>query len=264
MELKDVLKQERNKKGFSLRGLAKSSNMSQAYLSQLENGSSTRPAKEKLLAISYALDPQGYDKVFSKLISTTNIEIQDPEKEFKDYASTKIFDIDLTKLTNKMRINKKDKSAIELDVPSFDIEWLLNQDIFEVYLGVTDDFVTNSQGKYKEEILVLSDEEKILLKDSIDEVKQSIIKERNRPFEELDKKELEINSFKYDLLKDLLNGRIKSLETLSEKIYLIKQNKDLINKTYFDEIFEAVKQNDGLRLQKLIDINTIEELNNMR
>lgn len=264
MELKDVLKQERKKKGFSLRGLAKSSNMSQAYLSQLENGSSTRPTKEKLLAISYSLDPQGYENIFSKLVNATNLEIQDPEKEFKNYANSKVVDIDLTKLTNKLRINKKDKSVIELDVPSFDIEWLLNQDIFEVYLGVTDSFVTNAEGKFKEEVLVLSDDEKAQLYDSVAEVKKSIIDERNRPFENFDKKQIELDSYKYNLLKELLNGNISSIDALASKIYLIKDTDDLINETYFNEIFDAVKNNNALRLQKLIDINTIDELKNMR
>ncbi|MEB8067687.1 helix-turn-helix domain-containing protein [Mammaliicoccus fleurettii] len=264
MELKDILREERKKKGFSLRGLAKSSSMSQAYLSQLENGSSTRPTKEKLLSISYALDPTGHDKVFSKLANTTDLNLINPEKTFNEFVNSKTFNFDLTKITNKLRINKEDKTVIELDVPSFDIDWLLQQDKFEVYLGATGDYVTNLEGDFKEEVLILKDDEKEMLREKINEVKEHIINERNRPIEESDKKETEQNANKYMLIKDLLNNEIEDNKSLIERIYKIKENKNLLEDAYLNELFNAAKNNDAIKLQKLIDIDTINEFNSMR
>ncbi|HAL09029.1 MAG TPA: hypothetical protein DCO67_03555 [Staphylococcus sp.] len=264
MELKDILKEERKKKGFSLRGLAKSSNMSQAYLSQLESGASTRPTKEKLLSISYALDPTGHDEVFSKLANTTDLNLINPEKIFNEYVNSKTFNFDLTKITNKLRINKEDKTIIELDVPSFDIDWLLQQDKFEVYLGTTGEYVTNLDGDVKDEVLILKDDEKETLRKKVNEVKERIINERNKPREEYDKKETEQNANKYILIKDLLNNEIENDNSLIERIRKIKENTDLLKDDYLNELFNAAKNNDAIKLQKLIDIDTINEFNSMR
>lgn len=260
MELKDVLKEERKKKSFSLRGLAKSSNMSQAYLSQLENGTSTRPTKEKLLAISYALDPTGHEEVFFKLTKATDLNLINPQKIFNEYVNSKTFNFDLTKLTNKLRINKKDSSVIELDVPAFDIEWLLQQDTFEVYLGTTGGYTTNLEGNVKDEVLILKDDEKELLRKKVNEVKEKIINERNKPLIENDKKETEKNSNEYTLIFDLLNNEVDAKQ-LIERLAFIDKNREIFNaKEYHEEINKAVENKDAITLQKLIRMKTIEEL----
>lgn len=263
MELKDILKEERKKKGFSLRGLAKSSNMSQAYLSQLESGASTRPTEEKLLSISYALDPTGHDKVFSKLSNTTDLNLINPEKIFNEYVNSKTFNFDLTKITNKLRINKEDKTIIELDVPSFDIDWLLQQDKFEVYLGTTGDYVTNLDGDVKDEVLILKDDEKEKLRKKVNEVKESIINERNRPIEESDKKETEKNSNEYTLIFDLLNNDVNDNKQLIERLALIDDDREIFrSKEYHEEIRKAANNKNAITLQKLIRMKTVKELQN--
>src|SRR5699024_3276159 len=101
MELHDILKNEREKKGYSLRQLSRETNISQAYLSQMEKGDKQNPSTEKLLAISYALDSQGYDQVFQKFSKKLKLPLDNPKRTFKEYVYKKTYKQNQTKLKKK-------------------------------------------------------------------------------------------------------------------------------------------------------------------
>lgn len=261
MELKDVLREEREKKGFSLRKLARESNVSQAYLSQIEKGSSKNPNTDKLLAISYALDSQGYDEVFLKLAKSSDTNIEEPKKTFNQYVNNQIFNQDLTKINNRMRINKKDSSVVELDLPSFDIEWLLEQNEYHVFLGSGIDNVTNQEGKYSKEMLILEPNEKTKLKEVIEKEKQKILENRKLNERHVNFDELVNKVEEYSLIFDLLNNNIKETTDFINRLANLNKNREIFNeKEYHESIKNAVKEQDALKLQRLVRITTINEL----
>ncbi|WP_436950082.1 helix-turn-helix domain-containing protein [Staphylococcus xylosus] len=261
MELKDVLREEREKKGFSLRKLARESNVSQAYLSQIEKGSSKNPNTDKLLAISYALDSQGYDEVFLKLAKSSDTKIEDPKKIFNQYVNKQTYNQDLTKINNRMRINKRDSSVIELDLPSFDIEWLLEQNEYHVFLGSGVDNVTNTEGKASKEVLILKPNEKTKIKEVIEKEKQKILENRKLTETNADFEELINNTKEYALIFDLLNDNIESTHDLISRLANVNKSREIFNrKEYHEEINKASKEQDALKLQRLVRMTTVDEL----
>ncbi|MFK4181413.1 XRE family transcriptional regulator [bacterium M00.F.Ca.ET.180.01.1.1] len=259
MELHELLKIERKKKGYSLRQLSRETNISQAYLSQLEKGEKQNPSTEKLLAISYALDSQGYDQVFQKLSKTLNLPLDNPKKTFNEYVNKKTYNQDSTKITNKMRISTTDRSIVELDVPSFDIEWLLTQNNYHVFLGKTGDYILGDNGKnISEEIFVLKPEEKYILEKEIKKIKASFIEERKFQNEENDNRK---KTEEYDLIFDLLNKQLDGSDDFISRLASINKDREIFNaKEFHEEIEKAVEQQDALKLQRLIRMTTINEL----
>lgn len=261
MELKDVLREEREKKGFSLRKLARESNVSQAYLSQIEKGKSKNPNTDKLLAISYALDSQGYDEVFLKLANSSDTIIEEPKKMFNQYVNSQTYNQDLTKINNRMRINKKDSSVIELDLPSFDIEWLLEQNEYHVFLGSGTENVINQEGDHNKELLILEPNEKIKLKEVIKKEKQQILESRQLNKRNIEFVELISKADEYTLIFDLLNNDVNDNKQLIERLALIDDDREIfVAKEYHEEIRKAANNKDAITLQKLVRMKTIEEL----
>ncbi|MGI2253646.1 helix-turn-helix domain-containing protein [Staphylococcus cohnii] len=259
MELHDILKNEREKKGYSLRQLSRETNISQAYLSQMEKGDKQNPSTEKLLAISYALDSQGYDQVFQKFSKKLKLPLDNPKRTFNEYVNKKTYKQDLTKMTNKMRISTKDRSIVELDVPSFDIEWLLEQNNYHVFLGKTGDYVLGNNGeKISEEIFVLRPEEKYTLEKEIKKIKASFIEVRKfQNDENNDRKKSE----EYDLIFDLLNNQINDSDVFISRLASINNDREIFTaKEYHEEVEKAVKNQDALKLQRLVRMTTLKEL----
>ncbi|WP_239710521.1 MULTISPECIES: helix-turn-helix transcriptional regulator [unclassified Mammaliicoccus] len=260
MELKDVLREEREKKGFSLRKLARESNVSQAYLSQIEKGKSKNPNTDKLLAISYALDSQGYDEVFLKLANSSDTIIEEPKKMFNQYVNSQTYNQDLTKINNRMRINKKDSSVIELDLPSFDIEWLLEQNEYHVFLGSGTDNVINQEGDHNKELLILEPNEKIKLKEVIKKEKQQILESRKLNERHIEFGELISKADEYTLIFDLLNDDVDDEDVRQRLAPIVKDREIFVAKEYYNEIKKAANNKDAITLQKLVRMKTIEEL----
>lgn len=251
------LKEVRLREGMSVRGLARLTNVSHAYISQLENSDNKQPTKNKLLEIAYALDPDGSKKIFKELIDTTSLPYSDADKEYKDYIETKNFDIDLDKISNKLLFNKNENTMKELEYPFVDIEWLLTQDIFHVYLGeIPNTYVTNKKGKSVKEIFVMNEDEKKDLKKVITSQKEKYVKERMKPYDEIDRKDMERMAKKYQFIEDLFNNKFKTEVEIASCLYSIDDNyKNVVTKDYINSIIHHLAKNDVKEIIRILNID---------
>ncbi|TDL37016.1 XRE family transcriptional regulator [Macrococcoides bohemicum] len=255
------LKEVRLREDISIRGLARLTNVSHAYISQLENSDNKQPTKNKLFEIAYALDPDGKKKIFEELIKETTLQYENADEEFQSYIESKNFDIDLNKISNKMLINKNENTLKELDYPFTDIEWLVNQDMFHIYMGNwPNNYVHNKKGEFVQELFVLNENEKSELKELIDTLKEKFVKDRNKSIDDIDQKEIEKMAKKYQFIEDLIRGKFETEDSIIEAIYDIDiQKKNIISQEYIDSLFNAVATDSANEILLLLNMNSLED-----
>lgn len=266
MSLNSLLKEQRKEKGFTMKELANKSGISESYISKIENNSVSLPKKERLLSLAYSLDPENKENLYSRFLTLASYNLENAEKEFNQFANMKQANLDKglpnKKFTdNFVRIDKKNSKINSVEYPYFDLEWLLNQERFELFLGRTDVNILLDNKETEKELLILKDHERDRLKNIINIFKEGLLNERTKISREKDEKVLILHSHEYKLIFDLLNKNIDNRNSLISQLAMINQNRDIFHEdNYYSAINQAVEQQDALKLQRLVRMTTLKEL----
>ncbi|MBO1222552.1 helix-turn-helix domain-containing protein [Staphylococcus nepalensis] len=266
MALNSLLKEQRKEKGFTMKELANKSGISESYISKIENNSVSLPKKERLLSLAYSLDPENKENLYSRFLTLASYNLENAEKEFNQFANMKQANLDKglpnKKFTdNFVRIDKKNSKINSVEYPYFDLEWLLNQERFELFLGRTDVNILLDNNEIEKELLILKDHERDRLKNIINIFKEGLLNERTKISREKDENVLISHSHEYTLIFDLLNKNIDDRNSLISQLGMINQNRDVFYEdNYYSAINQAVEQQDALKLQRLVRMTTINEL----
>ncbi|MGG8953924.1 MULTISPECIES: helix-turn-helix transcriptional regulator [unclassified Staphylococcus] len=269
MELSNLLKKLRNEKHFTLRGLASASGISHPYISRIEKGTSKNPDKSKLIALAYALDPENNENTYENMLKSVGYNIEKSSDEFEKYKEgisrgfIKKNSINPEIISDmKYRIKKSDNSIIFLDQPYMDVEWLTNQDEYKVFCGHNeDDFILDSnQNPYKTP-LELTTAETRKLSSIIKTFKRDIIKDRKKEEQNKNNLNFEKRYREYELIFDLLNNQINDSDDFISRLLSIDEDREIFTaKEYHEEVEKAVKNQDALKLQRLVRMTTLKEL----
>ncbi len=159
----EALRDLRTKADISLKQLSRLATVSPSYLSVLENEPNRVPSKEILAKLMYGLRQgditnknvlNGYVEIHEVLLNTDNLI----ESKFNELAFMNYFQQFITeKLTEKTEfLQELDTNSFENKIiffkngryqttqfPSFDLDWLLKQNQFEVFYGRK--FITNPE-----------------------------------------------------------------------------------------------------------------------
>ena len=266
MSLNSLLKEQRKEKGFTMKELANKSGISESYISKIENNSVSLPKKERLLSLAYSLDPENKENLYSRFLTLASYNLENAEKEFNQFANMKQANLDKglpnKKFTdNFVRIDKKNSKINSVEYPYFDLEWLLNQERFELFLGRTDVNILLDNNETEKELLILKDHERDRLRNIINIFKEGLLNERTKISREKDENVLISHSHEYTLIFDLLNKNIDDRNSLISQLGMINQNRDVFYEdNYYSAINQAVEQQDALELQRLVRMTTINEL----
>lgn len=266
MSLNSLLKEQRKEKGFTMKELANKSGISESYISKIENNSVSLPKKERLLSLAYSLDPENKENLYSRFLTLASYNLENAEKEFNQFANMKQANLDKglpnKKFTdNFVRIDKKNSKINSVEYPYFDLEWLLNQVRFELFLGRTDVNILLDNNETEKELLILKDHERDRLRNIINIFKEGLLNERTKISREKDENVLISHSHEYTLIFDLLNKNIDDRNSLISQLGMINQNRDVFYEdNYYSAINQAVEQQDALKLQRLVRMTTINEL----
>ncbi|MEJ7521718.1 helix-turn-helix transcriptional regulator [Staphylococcus saprophyticus] len=266
MSLNSLLKEQRKEKGFTMKELANKSGISESYISKIENNSVSLPKKERLLSLAYSLDPENKENLYSRFLTLASYNLENAEKEFNQFANMKQANLDKglpnKKFTdNFVRIDKKNSKINSVEYPYFDLEWLLNQERFELFLGRTDVNILLDNNETEKELLILKDHERDRLRNIINIFKEGLLNERTKISREKDENVLISHSHEYTLIFDLLNKNIDDRNSLISQLGMINQNRDFFYEdNYYSAINQAVEQQDALKLQRLVRMTTINEL----
>jgi transcriptional regulator with XRE-family HTH domain len=266
MSLNSLLKEQRKEKGFTMKELANKSGISESYISKIENNSVSLPKKERLLSLAYSLDPENKENLYSRFLTLASYNLENAEKEFNQFANMKQANLDKglpnKKFTdNFVRIDKKNSKINSVEYPYFDLEWLLNQERFELFLGRTDVNILLDNNETEKELLILKDHERDRLRNIINIFKEGLLNERTKISREKDENVLISHSREYTLIFDLLNKNIDDRNSLISQLGMINQNRDIFYEdNYYSAINQAVEQQDALKLQRLVRMTTLKEL----
>lgn len=266
MSLNSLLKEQRKEKGFTMKELANKSGISESYISKIENNSVSLPKKERLLSLAYSLDPENKENLYSRFLTLASYNLENAEKEFNQFANMKQANLDKglpnKKFTdNFVRIDKKNSKINSVEYPYFDLEWLLNQERFELFLGRTDVNILLDNNETEKELLILKDHERDRLRNIINIFKEGLLNERTKISREKDENVLISHSHEYTLIFDLLNKNIDDRNSLISQLGMINQNRDVFYEdNYYSAINQAVEQQDALKLQRLVRMTTMNEL----
>ncbi|WP_192945649.1 helix-turn-helix domain-containing protein [Staphylococcus cohnii] len=266
MSLNSLLKEQRKEKGFTMKELANKSGISESYISKIENNSVSLPKKERLLSLAYSLDPENKENLYSRFLTLASYNLENAEKEFNQFANMKQANLDKglpnKKFTdNFVRIDKKNSKINSVEYPYFDLEWLLNQERFELFLGRTDVNILLDNNETEKELLILKDHERDRLRNIINIFKEGLLNERTKISREKDENVLISHSHEYTLIFDLLNKNIDDRNSLISQLSMINKNRDVFYEdNYYSAINQAVEQQDALKLQRLVRMTTINEL----
>src|SRR5699024_5965967 len=162
-------------------------------------------------------------------------------KEFNQFANMKQANLDKglpnKKFTdNFVRIDKKNSKINSVEYPYFDLEWLLNQERFELFLGRTDVNILLDNNETEKELLNI-----------INIFKEGLLNERTKISREKDENVLISHSHEYTLIFDLLNKNIDDRNSLISQLGMINQNRDVFYEdNYYSAINQAVEQQDAL------------------
>ncbi|OJT35474.1 helix-turn-helix domain-containing protein [Staphylococcus ureilyticus] len=266
MSLNSLLKEQRKEKGFTMKELANKSGISESYISKIENNSVSLPKKERLLSLAYSLDPENKENLYSRFLTLASYNLENADKEFNQFANMKQANLDKglpnKKFTdNFVRIDKKNSKINSVEYPYFDLEWLLNQERFELFLGRTDVNILLENNETEKELLILKDHERDRLRNIINIFKEGLLNERTKISREKDENVLISDSHEYTLIFDLLNKNIDDRNSLISQLGMINQNREVFYEDdYYSAINQAVEQQDALKLQRLVRMTTINEL----
>lgn len=153
----NTLRELRTQANISINELGKVAEISPSYISKLENNPEKIPSKEMIIKIAYAIRrldkseqkiSDGYMEILEKLLKSENLNFDTKErvtifyKDFPDYLKernnkttrliTKRLDDDFN---NRFAISRKNGNVNYLDMPYFDLEWLLSQEKFYLMYG---------------------------------------------------------------------------------------------------------------------------------
>lgn len=265
LNLNDLLKEKRKEKNFTMKELANKSGISESYISKIENDAVNFPKRERLLSLAYALDPENIDNLYTRFLKITNQSTEDSEKEFNQFSNRKNVGIDsgyLNKsfIDSNVRIDKKNAKVIATDYPYFDIEWLVNQRNFQLFLGKSNQNVI-VEGKDEKELLSLDENEQERLIKIINVFKEGLLKERTTHARKYNEEQILSKNNKYELIFDLLNNEINDEEQLVRKLKSIDEDRELFTAhEYHEELQKAASNNDAIALQKLIKMKTLNDL----
>lgn len=159
MTFGELLKSIRTQNGLTLKEFGEIFDVTTTYLSQVENNKKLISKKLLFEIIYYFYIYQEFDELISyneilnaysiaKEIPLTSLNNEFEKFKNKMQKSTESSTTTLKELTdrytsNKLMINKKTGSNAKLDLPFFDLEWLLTQNDYEVFFGR--DFFTNEK-----------------------------------------------------------------------------------------------------------------------
>lgn len=159
MTFGELLKSIRTQNGLTLKEFGEIFDVTTTYLSQVENNKKLISKKLLFEIIYYFYIYQEFDELISyneilnaysiaKEIPLTSLNNEFEKFKNKMQKSTESSTTTLKELTdrytsNKLMINKKTGSNTKLDLPFFDLEWLLTQNDYEVFFGR--DFFTNEK-----------------------------------------------------------------------------------------------------------------------
>lgn len=270
MALKDLLNELRETRGLNKQELANKIDISRSYISTIESGKVKKPSKKILLKLAYVFDPENKYGIYKLLLGSAGYDLTDSDKVFQEYIDEmtqnfsikdKIKDKSISEMN--FRVNKDDNSMVSLDYPYMDIEWLLNQDRFKVFLGndVDNPYIDINDNKKYFEPLILNEKEKDLLKNEVDELKEAFMFRRRQRKNQETLKEVEIELLEYKLIFDLLNNDVSDDLELIERLALIDDDREiLLAKEYHEVVKECAFKKDVVALKKLINLKTIEDL----
>ncbi|WP_204189195.1 helix-turn-helix domain-containing protein [Mammaliicoccus sciuri] len=270
MELKDLLNELRETRGLNKQELANKIDISRSYISTIESGKVKKPTKKILLKLAYVFDPENKNGIYNLLLSSAGYDLNDSDKVFQEYidemtqnfsVKDKIKDKSISEMN--YRVNKDDNSMVSLDYPYMDIEWLLKQDKFKVFLGndIDNPYIDINDNKKYYEPLILSEKEKELLKNEVDELKEAFLFRRRQKKSQETLKEVEVELLEYKLIFDILNNDINDDKELIERLALIDDDREIfLAKEYHEAIKKYALKKDVDALKKLINLKSINDL----
>lgn len=270
MELKDLLNELRETRGLNKQELANKIDISRSYISTIESGKVKKPTKKILLKLAYVFDPENKNGIYNLLLSSAGYDLNDSDKVFQEYidemtqnfsVKDKIKDKSISEMN--YRVNKDDNSMVSLDYPYMDIEWLLKQDKFKVFLGndIDNPYIDINDNKKYYEPLILSEKEKELLKNEVDELKEAFLFRRRQKKSQETLKEVEVELLEYKLIFDILNNDISDDKELIERLALIDDDREIfLAEEYHEAIKKYALKKDVEALKKLINLKTINDL----
>lgn len=270
MKISELLNELRETRGLNKQELANKVDISRSYISRIESGSIERPTKKVLLKLAYVFDPENKHGIYRLLLSSAGYETKDSDKEFQNYIDKVIknFSVEEKKVDKSIaemcfRVNNHDNSMVTLDYPYMNIEWLLEQDDFKVFLGndVDRPYIDIQDNKKYFEPFILSDKEKKGLKNEITDLKEALVFRRRQKERQKALNQIEIEVMEYRLIFDLLNNDIDDEKQLIERLALIDDDRQIfLAKEYHEELKKAARNKEVSTLQKLIRIKTLNEL----
>ncbi|MCJ0939157.1 helix-turn-helix domain-containing protein [Mammaliicoccus sciuri] len=270
MELKDLLNELRETRGLNKQELANKIDISRSYISTIESGKVKKPTKKILLKLAYVFDPENKYGIYNLLLSSAGYDLNDSDKVFQEYidemtqnfsVKDKIKDKSISEMN--FRVNKDDNSMVSLDYPYMDIEWLLKQDKFKVFLGndIDNPYIDINDNKKYYEPFILSEKEKESLKNEVDELKEAFLFRRRQKKSQETLKEVEVELLEYKLIFDILNNDISDDKELIERLALIDDDREIfLAEEYHEAIKKYALKKDVEALKKLINLKTINDL----
>lgn len=269
MLLKDLLKELRESRGLNKQELANKVDISRSYISTIESGKVEKPTKKTLIKIAYAFDPEGEENIYTQLLESVGYDKKGAKEEFKKYIlelnksfkDKNKFDPSLIS-EMKYRVNKKDNSVVFLDKPYMDIMWLLEQEDFEIYLGHEEyEVLVDENGKTYNKPLKLDEEDRINLLTQVSNFQGILIATKQSLRNRKDMEGLINDAEEYSLIFDLLNNNIESTTDFINRLANINKNREIFNvKEYHESIKSAVKEQNALKIQRLVKMTKINEL----
>ncbi|MGS2600434.1 helix-turn-helix domain-containing protein [Mammaliicoccus sciuri] len=270
MALKDLLNELRETRGLNKQELANKIDISRSYISTIESGKVKKPSKKILLKLAYVFDPENKYGIYNLLLSSAGYDLNDSDKVFQEYidemtqnfsVKDKIKDKSISEMN--FRVNKDDNSMVSLDYPYMDIEWLLKQDKFKVFLGndIDNPYIDINDNKKYYEPLILTEKEKESLKNEVDELKEAFVFRRRQKKSQETLKEVEFELLEYKLIFDILNNDISDDKEFIERLALIDDDREIfLAKEYHEAIKKYALKKDVEALKKLINLKTINDL----
>lgn len=179
----NTLRELRTQAHISINELGKVAEISPSYISKLENNPEKIPSKEMIIKIAYAIRrldiseqkiSNGYMEILEKLLNSENLNFNTKEKvtitqkDFPDYLKersnkttrliNKRMDDDFN---NRFSISRKTGKINYLDLPYFDLEWILSQENYYLMYGrdlmINEEIVKKHDMYEKHNILNLED-----------------------------------------------------------------------------------------------------------
>lgn len=270
MLLKDLLKELRESRGLNKQELANKVDISRSYISTIESGKVEKPTKKTLIKIAYAFDPEGEENIYTQLLESAGYDNNEGKEEFKKYITelnrsfkeSNKFDASVIS-EMRYRVNKKDNSVVFLDKPYMNLMWLVEQEDFNIYLGYEEDEVLiDDDGNTYGKPLKLDEEDQRSLMSLVANFQSSVISTKQMLKTKREMDELINDSAEYDLIFDLLNKNINSTLDFVNRLANIDKNREIFDVTeYHEEIKKAVEKQDAIKIQRLVRITSINELN---